>query len=217
MMTVWLFLELEGNVRFSLQSFCAARARPCRSEDCAATPNAESPGGYATCPSYVAPPGHSCTLATRTPPIRQPPEPQNTRSLRQLGSSESEDPLHFFRRSPRYALQLCHLTGHDIRIDARDRHHLTSHFGGPSSHFAAAMSFNRCSSNAILIASSGAPFFRYRSQAHVTRERDQAQSRAESAYSSAHLQRPSAHSDPATTSRATQSPTKSGLCPDANP
>lgn len=50
-------------------------------------------------------------------PIRHPPEPQHTRSLRQLGSSEPEDPLHFFRRSPRDALQLCHLTGHDIRID----------------------------------------------------------------------------------------------------
>ena len=50
-------------------------------------------------------------------PIWQPPEPQHTRSLRRLGPSEPQDPLHFLRRSPRYAPQLCHLTGHDIRID----------------------------------------------------------------------------------------------------
>ena len=149
--------------------------------------------------------------------IRQPPEPQHTRSLRQLGSSKPEEPLHFFRRSPRYALQLCHLTGYDIRIDARDRHHLTSHSGGPSSHFAVAMSFNRCSSNSILSASSGVSLFRYRSQAHVTTGRDQAQSRAGSAYSTAHLHRRPARSDPATTSGARESPTKSRIHPDANP
>lgn len=130
-------------------------------------------------------------------PIRQPPEPQHIRSLRRLGllsprirsiSSGVLPTTHFSCVTyPPMTPAATHASG-------------TGHSSGPRRHFTAAICFNRRSSNSILTAYSRASFFRYRSQAHVTTGRDQAQSRAESAYSTAHLHRRPAHSDPATTS-----------------
>ena len=97
MMTVCFFLEIEGNVGFSLQSFCAARARPpmpigrLRSNS-----HCGEPRWIRNVPVVCRPAGTQLVRSQRELlPIRQPPKPQHTRSLRQLGSSESEDPLPF--------------------------------------------------------------------------------------------------------------------------
>lgn len=65
---------------------------------------------------------NACTLATRTPPNPAAARATTHPLPSPTGPPQPEDPLHFLRRSPHYALQLCHVSSDDTRGHARERH-----------------------------------------------------------------------------------------------